>query len=132
MALQALQQAPELPVQRVVCLGSPLCGSAAARGLARRGGHWAMGRSAALLQRGFTHWDGAAQVGQIAGCVPRGLGHWLAPLQAGSDGTVGLDETRLPGLHDHCVVQASHSGLLRSPAAARQVLAFLRDGRFVH
>lgn len=132
MALQALQQAPELPVQRVVCLGSPLCGSAAARGLARRGGHWAMGRSAALLQRGFTHWDGAAQVGQIAGCVPRGLGRWLAPLQAGSDGTVGLDETRLPGLHDHCVVQASHSGLLRSPAAAQQVLAFLRDGRFVH
>ncbi|MCS3848816.1 hypothetical protein GGR70_003896 [Xanthomonas campestris] len=35
-------------------------------------------------------------------------------------------------LHDHCVVQASHSGLLRSPAAARQVLAFLRDGRFTH
>ena len=50
----------------------------------------------------------------------------VAPLQAGSDGTVGLDETRLPGLHDHCVVQASHSGLLRSPAAAQQVLAFLR------
>ncbi|WP_435012347.1 esterase/lipase family protein, partial [Xanthomonas arboricola] len=34
VALQALRAAPELPVCRVVCLGSPLCGSAAARGLA--------------------------------------------------------------------------------------------------
>ncbi|KTF29418.1 Cob(I)alamin adenosyltransferase, partial [Xanthomonas vesicatoria] len=47
-----------------------------------------------------------------------------------SDGTVALAETRLPGLRDHCVVQASHSGLLRSPEAATQALAFLRSGRF--
>ncbi|NIJ89326.1 hypothetical protein FHR49_002127 [Xanthomonas campestris] len=44
--------------------------------------------------------------------------------------TVALAETRLPGLRDHCVVQASHSGLLRSPEAARQALAFLRNGHF--
>ncbi|WP_033486315.1 esterase/lipase family protein, partial [Xanthomonas phaseoli] len=35
MTLQALQDAPDLAVRRVVCLGSPLCGSAAARGLAQ-------------------------------------------------------------------------------------------------
>ncbi|MFA4070238.1 hypothetical protein P2C71_15285, partial [Xanthomonas perforans] len=62
--------------------------------------------------------------------VARGIGRWLAPLDGGSDGTVGLAETRLPGLRDHCVVQASHSGLLRSPEAAAQALAFLRTGRF--
>ncbi|MBB3833336.1 pimeloyl-ACP methyl ester carboxylesterase [Xanthomonas arboricola] len=130
VALQALQDAPDLPVCRVVCLGSPLRGSAAARSLARHGGVWAMGRSAALLQHGFTRWDGPAEIGQVAGCVPRGVGRWLTPLDAGSDGTVGLAETRLPGLRDHCVVQASHSGLLRSPEAARQALAFLRNGHF--
>ncbi|WP_311240209.1 MULTISPECIES: alpha/beta hydrolase [unclassified Xanthomonas] len=130
MALQALCDAPDLPVRRVVCLGSPLCGSAAARGLARRGGVWAMGRSAALLQQGFARWDGPVEIGQVAGCVPRGVGRWLAPLAEGSDGTVALSETRLPGLRDHCVVHASHSGLLRSPEAARQALAFLRSGRF--
>ncbi|MBV6789769.1 alpha/beta fold hydrolase [Xanthomonas euvesicatoria] len=130
MALQALQDAPDLPVRRVVCLGSPLCGSAAARGLAQRGGLWALGRSAAILQQGFVRWDGQAEIGQVAGNVARGIGRWLAPLDGGSDGTVGLAETRLPGLRDHCVVQASHSGLLRSPEAAAQALAFLRTGRF--
>ena len=34
MALTALQAHPELPVERVVCLGSPLCGSRAASALA--------------------------------------------------------------------------------------------------
>jgi len=130
MTLQALQDAPELPVRRVVCLGSPLCGSAAARGLAQRGGLWAMGRSAAILQQGFARWDGQAEIGQVAGSVARGVGRWLAPLDGDSDGTVALAETRLPGLRDHCVMRASHSGLLRSPEAAAQALAFLRCGRF--
>ncbi|MNO04758.1 hypothetical protein D3C81_2258900 [compost metagenome] len=43
---------------------------------------------------------------------------------------MALDETQLPGLADHCVVAASHSGLVFSPEAARQTAAFLRDGRF--
>ena len=34
ITLEALRQAPDLPVSRVVCLGSPLRGSGAARGLA--------------------------------------------------------------------------------------------------
>nr|WP_305367489.1 alpha/beta hydrolase [Xanthomonas campestris] len=130
MTLQALQDAPDLAVRRVVCLGSPLCGSAAARGLAQRGGLWAMGRSAAILQQGFLRWDGQAEIGQVAGNVARGIGRWLAPLGEVSDGTVSLAETQLPGLRDHCVVRASHSGLLLSPAAARQTLAFLDTGRF--
>ncbi|WP_326520244.1 alpha/beta hydrolase [Xanthomonas sp. 3075] len=132
ITLQALSRAPDLPVRRVVCLGSPLAGSAAARGLAQRGGVWALGRSAALLQQGIAPWDGAAEVGQVAGNVASGVGRWLAPLDAGSDGTVALAETRLPGLRDHCVVQASHSGLIRSPEAVQQALRFLRQGRFRH
>ena len=54
VALQALRSEPDLPVDRVVCLGSPLRGSGAARGLASR--PWtspALGRSAGLLQAGF-------------------------------------------------------------------------------
>ncbi len=109
-----------------------LGGSAAARGLAQRGGGWALGRSAALLQKSLAQWDGDAEVGQIAGSVACGIGRWLAPLDGGTDGTVVLAQTRLPGLRDHCVVQASHSGLLRSFEAAQQGLSFLRQGRFRH
>lgn len=131
VALQALRNEPELPVDRVVCLGSPLRGSGAARGLASR--PWispALGRSAGLLQAGFERWEGRPQVGVVAGNIARGLGRHFARFEGDSDGTVGLEETRLPGLTDHCVVAASHSGLVFSPEAARQAAHFLREGRF--
>ena len=66
----------------------------------------------------------------IAGDVARGIGRLLGAVGAESDGTVGLDETRLPGLAAHCRVNASHTGLVFSAQAARQVAAFLRDGAF--
>src|SRR5690606_6930373 len=53
MALEALRAEPSLPVARVVCLGTPLCGSGVARRLSRRAlTALYLGRSAALLRRG--------------------------------------------------------------------------------
>jgi len=132
IALETLRQNPNLPVPRVVCLGSPLQGSATAQTLIQRGwGPWTLGRSAALLQTGCTPWQGKAQVGMVAGNVPRGFGRILAHLPAPSDGTVTLAETRLPGLTDHCIVHASHSSLVLSAEAARQSVHFLHHGYFV-
>ncbi|WP_068833419.1 esterase/lipase family protein, partial [Xanthomonas graminis] len=74
VALPALRQAPQLPVTRVVCLGAPLAGSAAAQALWRRGLGIALGRSAALQQQGLGHWDGRAAVAMVAGSVASGLG----------------------------------------------------------
>ncbi len=131
VALQALSQRPDLPVTRVVCLGTPLRGSDAARGLAGRA--WtvpALGRSAGWLQAGFERWEGKARVGMVAGNVPHGLGRYFTRFDGESDGTVAVEETRLPGLADHCVVASSHSGLVFSADAARQAAHFLRDGRF--
>ena len=68
IALEALRSAPDLAVPRVVCLGSPLCGSLTARNLAGRA--WTrplLGRSAPLLQAGLQCWDGPAEVGVVAG-----------------------------------------------------------------
>lgn len=131
IALQALREAPDLPVSRVVCLGSPLCGSAAAAGLARS--PWMtipLGRSAGLLTAGCGAWEGRAEIGMIAGNAPLGLGQFFGRLRGPSDGTVALEETRLPGLRDHVVVPASHTGLLFSAEVARLAAAFLRHGRF--
>ena len=53
IGMEALRRAPGLPVQRMVCLGSPLCGSHTARALGQR--RWTapvLGRSADLLQAG--------------------------------------------------------------------------------
>ena len=133
IALQALCESPGLPVARVVCLGSPLTGSGAATGMLR----WApaaalLGRSAALLRTGIACWEGKAQVGVIAGRVPHGLGALFAGFDGEHDGTVAIAETQLPGLADHVVVDASHSGLLFSTEAAEQATAFLRAGHFRH
>lgn len=131
ITLSALELQPELPVQRVVCLGSPLCGSAAADGLARlpvMGA--ALGHSRSLLRDGCRPWRGRAQVGMVAGNRPIGLGQVLGRFDGESDGTVAVAETRLEGLADHVVLPTSHTGLAFSPLAARQVIAFLREGRF--
>lgn len=131
VALETLAARPQLPVARVVCLGTPLCGSGAAKSLRR----WPLaplwtGRSRGLLQRGCTTWPDTLEVGMIAGRVPRGLGALFAGFEGEHDGTVAVTETRLPALADHAVVDASHSGLLFSAAAARLAAAFLAEGRF--
>lgn len=133
IALQALCDAPELPAARVVCLGVPLCGSAAARRLARVPvTALYLGRSGSLLQQGCASWPAQHRVGMVAGSLPRGLGAFVAGFDADHDGTVAIAETRAPQLADHIVVAASHSGLLFSAQAVRQADAFLRDGRFDH
>ncbi len=131
IALEALREAPDAAVSRVVCLGSPLRGSLTARNIAAR--PWArplLGRSAGLLQGGLDRWDGTAEVGLVAGDVARGLGRLFARFEGDSDGTVGVDETRLPGLADHCIVHSSHTGLVFSRDAVAQAAHFLRHGRF--
>lgn len=131
ITLTALREHPGLPVRRVVCLGSPLCGSAAADGLARHA--WSapmLGRAAQLLLAGCPPWQGEAEVGLIAGSSPRGLGRYFGHFDGDSDGTVAVSETRLPGLAAHEVIAASHSGLLFSAQAARMAETFFRHGRF--
>jgi pimeloyl-ACP methyl ester carboxylesterase len=131
VALHALRAQPSLPVRRVVCLGSPLRGSGAVRGMRRYS--WAaatLGLAADLLERGFERWDGPAEVGVVAGSLPRGLGHVFSHFDDDHDGSVAAAETRLPGLADHVMIPASHSGMLFSAEAARLTVQFLREGRF--
>lgn len=131
IALEALRRAPDLQVPRMVCLGSPLCGSQVARNLL--GSRWTapvLGRSGPVLERGCPPWQGATRIGVVAGNVARGVGRLLARFDDASDGTVAVAETRLAGLADHCIVPASHTGLVFSAEAARQAAQFLRHGRF--
>lgn len=131
VALMALQSADDLPQGRVVCLGSPLNGSAiAARTAQLPGGPWMLGRSVNTLRGGIRGWDRRCQVGVIAGSVRFGPGTLLGALDGPSDGTVAVSETRLPGIDDHQIIHVSHTGLLFSAGAAALTIAFLRSGRF--
>lgn len=117
---------------RVVCLGSPLGGSEAARRLqGLPGGKRLVGPCLSqALERVLGSWEGDRQVGVIAGDSGLGLGRFLGHLESPHDGTVSVSETRLPGIADHLVLRLSHSGLVFSPEVARQVDHFLGTGRF--
>lgn len=131
VALRALSMSAEQAVGRVVCLGSPLAGSAAALGLGRLPLAPAlMGRSRRLLAEGIGSVEGRVEVGSIAGTRAMGLGRFFGRMQGASDGTVAVEETRVPGLAGHCTVHASHTGLILSREAARLTATFLRTGRF--
>jgi hypothetical protein len=86
--------------------------------------------SEVLVAPGARRWSGARELGVIAGSLPLGFGRLVGPLAGPNDGTVRVEETRLPGAVEHLTLRVSHSALVYSPAVARQIAAFLRDGRF--
>jgi pimeloyl-ACP methyl ester carboxylesterase len=133
VVLRALEITDDLPPGRAVLLGSPLQGSRTAQSLARL----PFGR--ALLGGALTQecvewspreWSGRREVGVIAGSMGFGVGRLLANLDTEHDGTVLVEETRLPGAKDHIVVPASHTGLLLSAQVATQTRHFLEHGTF--
>jgi pimeloyl-ACP methyl ester carboxylesterase len=134
LAIRAAQAYGPERIGRIVCLGTPVAGSAAAGSVMARvpAGRQLLHRHGELLCAGCGAIPAGLEVGNIAGCVPRGLGGLVGRFSDAHDGTVRVAETRMEGLADHVVVRASHSGLIFSDAAVRQAVAFLEDGRFVH
>lgn len=58
---------------------------------------------------------------------------WLSALIPGKDdGKVAVERTKLEGMRDFVTVEASHTLVLWSDEAARQVVSFLKTGRFRH
>ena len=120
---------------RIVCLGSPLNGSRPGAVLDRHPlGRRIVGRSIhdLLARGGCGRWSGVRELGIIAGDVPLGMGRLLGGLPAPNDGTVAVDETRLPGATDHIVLHCTHLSMLWSRPVALQVVRFLAAGRFEH
>lgn len=131
--LKALSVTDDLPPGRAVLLGSPLQGSRTVQRLVRV----PLGRTllgSALVEECVDcpprEWSGRRDVGVIAGSMRFGMGRVLGNLGAEHDGTVTVEETRLPGAKDHIVLPASHTGLLMSAEAAAQTRYFLENGIF--
>jgi pimeloyl-ACP methyl ester carboxylesterase len=123
----------DLPPGRVVFLGSPLCGSQAARGLERFSfGPRIIGRVAAeeLLGEPQRCWTADRPLGVIAGTRPVGLGRLFAGFREPNDGTVAVRETRIDGAADQLLLPVSHLGMMLSNRVADECGRFLRDGRF--
>jgi len=138
VAMRALALNPELPVHRVVCLGSPLCGSTPARRLNRKNwGKRLVGQTVldGVVNTPASEWAGEVcnthEIGVIAGTVPLGLGQIASSFDGANDGTVAVSETRLRGVKDHICMAVNHTGLALSRDVTDQIAAFFRRGKFL-
>lgn len=138
LALRMHALHPEAPPGRVVCLGSPLCGSRAAVGLGRYAfGQRMLGRTitAGVVDEAASKWGIPVtehrEVGIIAGTLGVGFGKLIAKFDEENDGTVCVSETRLPGARDHLSMPVTHTGLVLSGEVAEQTAAFLKRGEFL-
>jgi pimeloyl-ACP methyl ester carboxylesterase len=121
-------------VGRIVTLGTPHQGSLVARAMATYTlFKYFLGQSFHNgLDGHVPPWQGSHELGVIAGSLNIGVGRLVSSFSGVSDGTVLLDETRLEGMTDHVTVPVSHTVLLFSSQATRQVCAFLHHGHFEH
>jgi pimeloyl-ACP methyl ester carboxylesterase len=138
VVLRMLALGLNVNVDRVVCLGSPLCGSRAAFHLNQIDwGNLILGKTIAegVLEDAAHTWAGkvaeAYEIGIIAGDVPVGFGRFVAGFDEPNDGTVAISETRMPGAKDHLVLPVSHVGMLISRDVVDQTAAFLKRGEFL-
>jgi pimeloyl-ACP methyl ester carboxylesterase len=135
MALVALQRRKLAKPGRVVCLGSPLRGSVAAEALIQLGDLGAAilgptGREALVGRVLKDDYRPDRDVGSIAGTTSVGAGMMLGVVPEPNDGTIALEETKMPWLKDHLAYPVTHSGFLVSPEVAAQTAFFLRHGMF--
>lgn len=133
VVLRCLRNHGERRIGRVVLMGTPVRACMAGRQLEN------MAAGKRLLGASRDIWRGLPEVfrprcelGVIAGSRPWGLGRVLLRLPGANDGVVRLQETEVPGMRDRVVLPLSHSGMLVSAQAARQVAAFLERGAFDH
>jgi len=138
VVLRMLALRPDIDIDRVVCLGTPLCGSRAAFHLSQFDwGNLILGKTIieGVLDDAAHRWaKGVAvshEIGIIAGDVPIGFGRLVAGFDEANDGTVAISETRMPGAKDHLVLPVSHKGMLISRDVVDQTAAFLKRGEFL-
>ena len=96
--------------------------------------HMVNGKAGKTLGTGPESWPNSLPpadypLGVIAGT--RSLNPvWNAMLPGSNDGKVTVESTRLDGMADHLVMPVTHTFMMVNPVVIRQVLSFLRSGKF--
>ena len=126
LSAETVKQYPDLKVEQIIMLGSPIAGSKAGCVL----GSWKLGRkmmggSCDILHTGIQTLPSSVPVRMIAGESWFGAGSLLTRLPVPHDGTVAVEETRMPGLVEHVTLPVNHTGMLFSRAVVRAICSFL-------
>ena len=129
---------PRLRWRRIVMLAPPNRGSQLAAALAHNPVfRWYYGPAGAELADGSAWPPPPAPFAVIAGTRGRAFtnvtswtfGRRFAPGVA-HDGTVAVEETRLPGMGAFAEVDATHTWIMNDPRVHRLVASYLEDGSF--
>lgn len=136
VSYKLLESTNDLPPGRAVFMGSPMQGSRTLEAVSK----WTLGRAAVgdevrkeVLECEPRRWDGRRDIGIIAGSANMGFGRFFSNEMSGnSDGTVSIEETKLNGAADHIILPVTHTSMVFSPLATRQVAKFLKEGKFDH
>jgi triacylglycerol lipase len=131
----AAAERPPCKIGRIVMLAPPNQGSELTDRLGERAlFRWINGPAGAQLSTAADALPNrlptpAVPIGVIAG--DRSLNPFYSRLIPGrDDGKVAVERTKLPGMADFLTVPYSHTWLMCRKAVQKQVLAFLRNGRF--
>lgn len=119
-------------VRSLVCVGSPLTGSLAAKRCATLPTSIFVSVAANnLLVNGVNLPETTVRIGSIAGTSKDlGMGTLFWPLEGESDGAVLVKETFVPGLTDHLQLKLGHKDLIRDQAVATHISNFFEYGKF--
>ncbi len=133
VVLRCLRNHGEQRIGRVVLMGTPVRSCMAGRRLENlAGGKRLLGASGDIWRKLPEVFRPRCELGVLAGSRPWGLGRMLVRLPGTNDGVVRLEETEAMGMRDRIVLPLSHSGMLVSAHAAREVAFFLERGAFDH
>jgi pimeloyl-ACP methyl ester carboxylesterase len=117
---------------RIIALSPPYQGSETARRLIRfPGGRNLIGRSITQLLKGDVPvWSGERDLGVIGGTLNFGFGRLIGAVGRSGDGTIRLEEMRIPEARDFIILRVNHMGLVVSKRVATETYHFLEHGRF--
>ena len=129
---------PRLHWERIVMLAPPNNGSQLAAGLRNNAlFRWFYGPAATELADASSWPSPPAPFAVIAGTRSRALTNvtsWTVGRRfaagVANDGTVAVDETKLPGMAAFAEVDATHTWIMNAPRVTQLVLAYLRAGTF--
>jgi pimeloyl-ACP methyl ester carboxylesterase len=132
VVLKLFEVFPRQRPGRIIALSPPYQGSETAKRLIRfPGGRNLIGRSITQLLKGDAPaWSGERDLGVIGGTLNFGFGRLIGAVGRSGDGTVRLEEMRIPKACDFITLRVSHMGLVVSRRVATEVYHFLEHGRF--